>query len=116
MCFQAGYIRTKRSVYTIEPVADHDFNRETEHPHIIYKRTPGYLKRESEALCNTTGNLARRIAKRAPDPAKRNPPKIEARAYTIELLAVLDKSLLDYHRSFDVENYVLTLFNMVSDR
>ena len=99
----------------IEPVADHDFTSETEHPHIVYQQSPEDPQRKSETLCNTNGNLAKVDAKHRRELGKRNPRKNEEqRAYTIELLVVLDKSLLDYHASYDVENYILTLFNMVS--
>jgi len=63
----------------------------------------------------TIGETSRIIAKRALNPQKRVFPRsIDNRSYTLELLVVLDKSLLDYHRDFDVENYILTLFNMAS--
>lgn len=32
----------------------------------------------------------------------------------IETLIVMDKSLIGYHKGSDCENYVLTVFNMVS--
>lgn len=31
----------------------------------------------------------------------------------IETLVVIDHSMLSYHKEIDVENYVLTVFNMV---
>lgn len=110
---QAGFIRTKRSWYTIEPVAGHDFTKETEHPHVVYKKRPDEFGRNAEILCNVTGNMAKTIAKRAFSSQKRHPPKNQANSHTMELLLVLDKTVLDYHKDFDVENYVLTLLNMV---
>lgn len=104
----------------IEPVAGHDFTKEVEQPHIVYKRSPDeYQTAAAQDFCNVMGetsrSIAKSIAKRALNPQKRVPARsIEDRSYTVELLVVLDKSLLDYHREFDVENYVLTLFNMVS--
>lgn len=100
----------------IEPLAGHDFTKETEQPHIVYKRSPDEFQTAGvEDLCNVTGNTSRITAKRALNPRKRVSAKPnENKSYTVELLVVLDKSLLDYHRDFDVENYVLTLFNMAS--
>lgn len=99
----------------IEPIAGYDFTKEMEQPHIVYKRSPEYQTATVQNLCNVIGETSRIIAKRALNPQKRVPARpIENRSYTLELLVVLDKSLLDYHREFDVENYVLTLFNMAS--
>lgn len=100
----------------IEPVAGHDFTNEMEQPHIVYKRKPDeYQTDATQDLCNVINETSRIIAKRALNPQKRIPARsIESRTYTLELLVVLDKSLLDYHREFDVENYILTLFNMAS--
>lgn len=102
----------------IEPVAGHDFTKETEQPHIVYKRSPDELRTAATRdFCNTViGNTSRIIAKRASNQRKRvlAAKPYENKTYTVELLVVLDKSLLDYHRDYDVENYVLTLFNMAS--
>ncbi|XP_017767755.1 PREDICTED: A disintegrin and metalloproteinase with thrombospondin motifs 7-like [Eufriesea mexicana] len=97
----AGYIRTKRSWYTIEPVAGHDFTKETEHPHVVYKKRPDEFGRNAEILCNVTGNMAKTIAKRAFSSQKSHPPKKQAKSYTMELLLVLDKTVLDYRQDFD---------------
>ncbi|XP_026296950.1 A disintegrin and metalloproteinase with thrombospondin motifs 7 [Apis mellifera] len=58
--------------------------------------------------------MAKTIAKRAFSSQKRHPPKNQANSYTMELLLVLDKTVLDYHKDFDVENYALTLLNMAA--
>ncbi|XP_024946989.1 A disintegrin and metalloproteinase with thrombospondin motifs 6 isoform X2 [Cephus cinctus] len=110
----AGYIRTKRSWYIIEPMADHDFTKETEHPHILHRTSPRDFQEGMESLCNVTGKFSARKLKRAADVVQRNLSRVEPKFYTVELLLVLDKTLLDYHRNFDVENYVLTLFNMAA--
>ncbi|XP_011867754.1 PREDICTED: A disintegrin and metalloproteinase with thrombospondin motifs 6-like [Vollenhovia emeryi] len=97
----------------IEPVAGHDFTKEKEQPHIVYKRSPDEY--QAQSLCNVIGETSRILAKRALNPRKKVPAKsIENKSYTLELLVVLDKSLLDYRKEFDVENYVLTLFNMAA--
>lgn len=101
----------------IEPVAGHDITKKTQHPHVVYKRSPDEFQSVGIArnLCNVVNDTSRTIAKRALNPGRKMPAKQnESRSYTVELLVVLDKSLLDHRRGFDVENYVLTLFNMVS--
>ncbi|XP_039301999.1 A disintegrin and metalloproteinase with thrombospondin motifs 12-like isoform X2 [Solenopsis invicta] len=112
-----GYIKTKHAWYMIEPVAGHDFTKEIEQPHIVYKRSPDEYQDNDvhDALCNVIGETSRIIAKRALNPRNKMPAgSIENKSYTLELLVVLDKSLLDYHKEFDVENYILTLFNMAA--
>lgn len=99
----------------IEPVTGHDFTKEIEQPHIVYKRTPDDFQTTMQDLCNVISNTSR--TKRALNLQKKPLAKSnETKSYTLELLVVLDKSLLDYYRkmSFDVENYILTLFNMAS--
>nr|XP_034196361.1 A disintegrin and metalloproteinase with thrombospondin motifs 7-like isoform X1 [Osmia lignaria] len=110
----AGYIRTKRWWYTIEPLTGHDFTKEAEHPHVVYKKRPDEFGRNSQMLCNVTGNMGKSIAKRAFSSQKRHPSRKQARSYTLELLLVLDKIVIDYHKDFDVQNYVLTLLNMAA--
>lgn len=98
----------------IEPVAGHDFTKETEQPHIVYKKSPDVSRPSATAardFCDVTGDTS--IVKRALNPRKRVAAKSNG-SYTLELLVVLDKSLLGHHRKLDVENYVLTLFNMAS--
>ncbi|XP_060831779.1 A disintegrin and metalloproteinase with thrombospondin motifs 7-like [Bombus pascuorum] len=58
--------------------------------------------------------MAKTIAKRAFSSQKSHPPKKQTKSYTIELLLVLDKTVLDYRQDFDVENYALTLLNMAA--
>ncbi|XP_014473805.1 PREDICTED: A disintegrin and metalloproteinase with thrombospondin motifs 7-like [Dinoponera quadriceps] len=100
----------------IEPVAGHDFTKETEQPHIVYKRSTDEFQRAARDLCNVTGDTGSRIiARRALNSRKREPARSNgAKSYTLELLVVLDKSLLDYHGKFDVENYAASLFHDVS--
>ncbi|XP_076665036.1 A disintegrin and metalloproteinase with thrombospondin motifs 12 [Andrena cerasifolii] len=111
----AGYIRTKRSWYTIEPLAGHDFTKEAEHPHVVYKKRPDESGTNAEILCNVTGNMVETIAKRAFSLQKRQSPKEQpANSYALELLLVVDRAVLDCHSDFDLENYALTLLNMAA--
>lgn len=103
----------------IQPVAGHDVTKKTKQPHVVYKRSPDEFQTErfERDVCNVLDDTSRNIVKQNPHSDPRD--KVSARgnnsrSYTLELLVVLDKSLLDYHRDYDVENYVLTLFNMVS--
>lgn len=108
----------KHTWYMIEPLAGHDVTKEMEHPHIVYKRNSDEYQADAmQNLCSVIGETSKIISKRALNPQKRMPARsIDNKSYTLELLVVLDKSLLDYHkeREFDIENYILTLFNMAS--
>ncbi|XP_048507994.1 A disintegrin and metalloproteinase with thrombospondin motifs 3-like isoform X1 [Athalia rosae] len=108
----AGYIRTKRGLYMIEPLDGHDFTKDIEHPHIVYKRNDAVSEEDGRPLCNVTSKFEKQIS-RLDFPRQKRDSCNDSKSYTIELLVVLDKTLLTYHKDFDVENYVLTLFNMV---
>ncbi|XP_048507996.1 A disintegrin and metalloproteinase with thrombospondin motifs 12-like isoform X2 [Athalia rosae] len=109
----AGYIRTKRGLYMIEPLDGHDFTKDIEHPHIVYKRNDAVSEEDGRPLCNVTSKFEKQIS-RLDFPRQKRDSCNDSKSYTIELLVVLDKTLLTYHKDFDVENYVLTLFNMAS--
>ncbi|KAF7381476.1 hypothetical protein HZH66_013870 [Vespula vulgaris] len=116
-----GYIKTKDSWYTIEPIEGYDFTKEIEHPHIVYRKNPKDIKINQASSCINLDNFNRTIKKREYKEVVRKrrldndsqqhkgPMK-----YTVELLVVLDITLLRQHRDFDVENYVLTMFNMAA--
>lgn len=95
----------------IEPVAGYDYQRNIEHPHIIYKRQPNEID-IIEKLCNVTDNLSKSIKKRSMQ-FNKSKQVDNNKPYILELLIVLGKSLLDHHKDFDIENYTLTLVNMV---
>ncbi|KAL6256985.1 hypothetical protein P5V15_011921 [Pogonomyrmex californicus] len=94
----------------------YNFTRKTEQPHIVYKRNSDeYQTATTRDFCNVIGKTSKIITKRALNQQKGVPARsIGNRSYTLELLVVLDKSLLDYYKEFDIENYILTLFNMAS--
>ncbi|XP_018396966.1 PREDICTED: A disintegrin and metalloproteinase with thrombospondin motifs 6-like [Cyphomyrmex costatus] len=98
-----GYIKTKQAWYMIEPLAGHDITKEIEHPHIVYRKSPDEYQADAmQNLCSVIGETSRIIAKRALNPQKRMPARSnENKSYSLELLVVLDKSLLDYHKEFD---------------
>lgn len=111
---KTGYIRSKRGYFFIEPSADHYPLSGEEHPHLVYERESDVS--DAGANCYVAGNVARAIAKRAANEygeQKKGDNLTNAQLY-IETLVVLDHSLLEYHKSIDIENYVLTVFNMVS--
>lgn len=108
---QSGYVRTKRGYYIIEPAEDHDPLSGKQHPHLLYSHDADSM--ENLINCDTSGDLAKVLSKRAGDEEIRDVPKNNTELH-IEALVVIDKTMLNYHKNIDVENYVLTVFNMVS--
>lgn len=86
-----------------------------EHPHLVYKRHSE--KSELEKNCYVTNDVAKILGKRAAaantrDTQQKKHPRVQQ--FHIETLVVLDSSLIQYHLAIDLENYILTVFNMVS--
>ncbi|XP_046836132.1 A disintegrin and metalloproteinase with thrombospondin motifs 18-like [Vespa crabro] len=115
-----GYIKTKDSWYMIEPIEGHDFTKEIEHPHVVYKKDPKDIKTNEISSCINFEDFNRTINKREYNEfikkraLNNNNKQHDGRPmrYTVELLVVLDITLL--HQKFDVENYVLTMFNIAA--
>lgn len=109
---KSGYIRTKRHTYFIEPEDGKKPVPYRRHPHVMYKHDSGD---EDKDTCKTKGNLAKIMAKRATKVPKNNTtvaPKKGGELH-IEALIVIDYSMVNYHKEINIENYVLTVFNMV---
>lgn len=88
-----------------------------EHPHLIYKRESE--KPDLEKSCYVSSDVAKVIGKRAAAVNVRDTLKkklAQVQQLHIETLVVLDSSIIQYHQSIDLENYILTVFNMVSRR
>lgn len=96
---------------------------------MLYKHDILY-ENDNKATCKTNANLAKIMAKRAINKkempkklqqftnktmpnANFTKPKSEGNELHIEALVVLDNSMVTYHKEFNIENYVLTVFNMV---
>lgn len=123
MClFKSGYIRSDKDYYFVEPAADYYPLSGDEHPHLVYKRQSETS--DHEQTCYVASNVAKAIAKRAAatnvtivqQKSAGNNSTQQQQQLHIETLVVMDASLIQYHQSIDLENYVLTVFNMVSIR
>lgn len=109
----SGYIRTKDGHFIIEPVEDRDALSGNEHEHLLYAHeTDPPL---DNVNCEMKENLAKILARRAVNENR----KLEdsgkpgnTSEYHIEAMVVIDKTMLERHKDIDVENYVLTVFNM----
>lgn len=103
----------------IEPAANYFPLADEEHPHLIYEREHELPDLLQKANCYFTNNVSRLRSKRGLKFSEDKKSEMQNESssqveYHIETLIVLDQSFLQFHKSTDVENYVLTVFNMVS--
>ena len=108
--FQSGYIRTKHNHFLIQPVVGYDPRGENELPHILksfnYDDNP-------VTRCRESGNVTKLVSKRSVRSDRENNEGC-VEEFHVETLIVVDRSMLNYHKEIDLENYILTVFNMVS--
>ncbi|XP_060526930.1 A disintegrin and metalloproteinase with thrombospondin motifs 12-like [Cylas formicarius] len=113
-----GYVTVDNRRYYIEPVAEHEPNSEGHHLHVMYQHHPGDQKIRK---CGTRGMWEEAMKRRFRDKvqaggelnvAKRGTASVQRYP---ELTVVCDKKFLTYHKERDVEAYVMTIMNMVSD-
>lgn len=86
----------------IEPRFKKDHSKDTPHAHVLYQDAKRNL------FCATSVPKVDRKRKRQAHLAD------TTSELNIETLVVLDQSLLRHHKDIDIENYVLTVFNMVN--
>lgn len=87
----------------IEPRFKKDHSKDTPHAHVLYQDAKRNL------FCATSVPKVDRKRKRQAHLAD------TTSELNIETLVVLDQSLLRHHKDIDIENYVLTVFNMAHD-
>ncbi|GJQ74295.1 hypothetical protein Trydic_g19191 [Trypoxylus dichotomus] len=107
-----GYVRTKRHYFFIEPLPGHTPDHISEHPHLVNFHS---LQDNFDVNCETSGDIADVIAKRTSRYQRQGEANKCIAELHIETLVVIDHSMLSYHKEIDVENYVLTVFNMAHD-
>lgn len=118
--FQAGYVIIEGRTYFIEPLEEHVPNDQQHHAHVVHEmdssnpdpftRTCGTSDRWEDAWRNRyyrmylDGSEPQNISTRGTESVHRY----------LETLVVCDKKFVIHHRNTDIENYVLTIMNMVS--
>nr|CAD7448374.1 unnamed protein product [Timema bartmani] len=117
---QAGFVRTKRGTYMIEPAMDHEPVDGVEHPHLLFEYDPDPLLDSVKTTnCGTRDNLEEALSQRKSRRSAHS-ERLKADAYTaeksevmyLETLVVSDWTFLQYHKELDVDNYMLTIMNM----
>ncbi|XP_060601173.1 A disintegrin and metalloproteinase with thrombospondin motifs 7-like isoform X2 [Ruditapes philippinarum] len=131
-----GFIHTKHGEYFIEPLDRSPSTPEGHHRHVIYKRTalPAHLdpvqlaanihRRESseDDSCGVkefaNANKQRERWEQHHRRKKSTKHHRSKRSFSteryVETLVVVDHSMIKYHNNEDLDNYVLTVMNMVA--
>ncbi|XP_069699522.1 A disintegrin and metalloproteinase with thrombospondin motifs 12-like [Periplaneta americana] len=116
----AGLIKTRKGYCMIEPAEGYDPLSGGEQRHLVYRAN----KYECKENCGTKGEVPlalanrkireiRRYLSKRSDNTHENMTKISHNEpLNVEILLVLDKTLIHYHENRDVENYILTVMNM----
>nr|CAD7573895.1 unnamed protein product [Timema californicum] len=118
--FEAGFVRTKRGTYMIEPAMDHEPVDGLEHPHLLFEYDPDPLLDSVKTTnCGTRDNLEEALSQRKSRRSAHS-ERLKVDSYTaeksevmyLETLVVSDWTFLQYHKELDVDNYMLTIMNM----
>lgn len=117
----AGYVLVNNKRYFIEPLEEHQANRLGQHLHIVYERDAKSKRKGTDAMCGSKKHsweqdwknaLMRKYTETKHFVSKRGLSSVQR---YLELLVVCDKKFIKYHKFHDIETYVLTIINMVSD-
>ncbi|ESP00494.1 hypothetical protein LOTGIDRAFT_112417, partial [Lottia gigantea] len=138
-----GLLHTETEQYFIEPVKGHDWKTNPQHPHIVYKRsalpehwdilraTENIVNQHTEdhGSCGVTDASKRDFTQREKwekhhrhhsyknesknKNHRRKKRSISTEKY-VETLVVVDPVMTNYYKNEDLENYVLTVMNMVA--
>ncbi|XP_056633400.1 A disintegrin and metalloproteinase with thrombospondin motifs 12-like [Diorhabda sublineata] len=115
----AGYIVLNNKRYFIEPMAQHQPNKEGHHLHVVHQNSHHIDKKSPH--CGTSGDWENAWRKRFQDKYSKNKNIVKGKRGTasehryLEILIVCDKKFITHHKDKDMENYIMTIMNMVSD-
>ncbi|XP_055367601.1 A disintegrin and metalloproteinase with thrombospondin motifs 3 isoform X2 [Betta splendens] len=118
----AGMIRTDSDEYFIEPLQRGAQELEDQgRVHVVYRRSavvqdpPGASLDYQEPQLNVAGTLSS-VAKQVNDTVHRRVPRDAGEDdYNIEILLGVDDSVVRFHGKEHVQNYLLTLMNIVNE-
>ncbi|XP_044757842.1 A disintegrin and metalloproteinase with thrombospondin motifs 12-like [Coccinella septempunctata] len=118
----AGFMTIGDKMLFIEPLKDHRANKYGHHLHLVYEEED---KIRGKKKCGTTNdwkrswkeNLKRRALRNFRSRNRRRDTKsLDDVDRYLELLIVCDKKFVNFHkRIHEIENYILTVINMVSE-
>ncbi|XP_071091239.1 A disintegrin and metalloproteinase with thrombospondin motifs 12-like [Haliotis cracherodii] len=130
-----GFVHSNGEEFFIEPMKGHNSSHSPEHPHIIYKRSalPARLdiakahdqdkEHQSEQACGVSENLDRAFKQRerwekhnqhVEKKKKRRQKRSISVEKHVETMVVVDPQMVQHYEDEDINNYVLTVINMVA--
>ncbi|CAG9838536.1 unnamed protein product [Diabrotica balteata] len=115
----AGYIILDNKRYFIEPLEHHQPNQQGQHLHMIHQSNSHVDARS--AHCGTSADWEKAWKKRFRDKLLKTGQAVVGKRGTtsehryLEILVVCDKKFITHHKDKDMENYIMTIMNMVSD-
>ncbi|XP_072392013.1 A disintegrin and metalloproteinase with thrombospondin motifs 12-like [Diabrotica undecimpunctata] len=115
----AGYITLDNKRYFIEPLEHHQPNQQGHHLHMIHQSNSHVDARS--AHCGTSADWEKAWKKRFRDKLLKTGQAVVGKRGTtsehryLEILVVCDKKFITHHKDKDMENYIMTIMNMVSD-
>lgn len=118
----SGYIRTKRGYYLIHPITNSKHITNATHAwgtpqaHHLYPYENEAASAEEDILSSLTGDLGNRWGRGSSTTSNETntnqiAPEDMEELY-IETMVALDSSMMKHHKDVDLENYILTVFNM----
>ncbi|XP_041371036.1 A disintegrin and metalloproteinase with thrombospondin motifs 12-like isoform X2 [Gigantopelta aegis] len=127
-----GFVHAHDEDYFIEPVKGHNRANDSRHPHIIYKRSALPAKLDISRVHKSTDDHTKSCG--VPDDTesiftnrerwerhnnhvqkkhRRRKRSISVEKH-VETLVVVEPQMVEYYKNEDIENYVLTVMNMVA--
>ncbi|XP_068081829.1 A disintegrin and metalloproteinase with thrombospondin motifs 12-like [Anabrus simplex] len=122
----AGYVRVRRDMYYIEPTKTSKPAEDGQHVHLVYRATDHDSHTSHPTArssnCGTGDDWEKDWRERLQWEVHKDPNffthavhrRSESKHRYVETCVVADKKFITYHKERDVENYILTLFNMVT--
>ncbi|XP_068081828.1 A disintegrin and metalloproteinase with thrombospondin motifs 12 [Anabrus simplex] len=122
----AGYVRVRRNMYYIEPTKTSKPAEDGQHMHLVYRATDHDSHTSHPTArssnCGTGDDWEKDWRERLQWEVHNDPDffthsvhrRSESKHRFVETCVVADKKFITYHKERDIENYILTLFNMVA--
>ncbi|XP_058163614.1 A disintegrin and metalloproteinase with thrombospondin motifs 12 [Dasypus novemcinctus] len=118
-----GFFHLPHGEFFIEPVKKHPLAEGRYHPHIIYRRQRQRVPEIKESTCGLNDSLGtsqkqqlqRERWERNHLPIRSLSRRSISKERWVETLVVADMKMIEYHGSENVESYILTIMNMVTE-
>ncbi|XP_033035202.1 A disintegrin and metalloproteinase with thrombospondin motifs 12 [Trachypithecus francoisi] len=115
-----GFFQLPHGDFFIEPVKKHPLVEGGYHPHIVYRRQKVPETKEPTCGLKDSVNISQKQElwwekwERHNLPSRSLSRRSISKERWVETLVVADTKMIEYHRSENVESYILTIMNMVT--